>query len=71
MSSNPSRGSQLPRPRTRMHSNGLSNDEAIGNEFSDCLAGIGVGDFADFVGVEPDFPFAAADYGGGKALLST
>lgn len=52
-----------------MHRHGLADDQAIGDEFADCLARVGVGDFVDFVGVEPDFAFAAAGHGGGKTLL--
>lgn len=70
MSSNPPRGRQLPRPRTRVHGDGLADDKAIGNEFADRLARVCVGDFVDFVGVEPYFAFAAADHGGREALLS-
>ena len=52
-----------------MHSNLLADNEAIGNELTDGLAGVGVRDFVDFVGVEPDLAFAAADDGGREALL--
>ncbi len=69
MPSNPPRGRQLPGPRARVHGDRLADDEAIGHEFADGLAGIGVGDFVDFVGVEPDLAFAAADDGCGEALL--
>ena len=61
MSSNPPCSSQFPSSRTRMHCNLLLNDEAIGNELADCLAGVGVGDFIHFVGVEPDLALAAAN----------
>lgn len=44
-----------------MHSNLLADDEAIGNELADGLAGVGVGDLINFVWVEPDLAFAAAD----------
>lgn len=53
-----------------MHGDGLADDEAIGNEFSDGLAGVCVGDFVDFVRVKPDLAFAAPNNGGGEALLS-
>lgn len=52
-----------------MHRHGLADDQAIGDELADCLARVGVGDFVDFVGVEPDLAFAAAGHGGGKTLL--
>ena len=45
-----------------MHGSLLADDEAIGDEFADGLAGIGVADLVDLVGVEPDFALAAADY---------
>jgi hypothetical protein len=40
---------------------GLSDDEAIGDELSDGLARVGVGDLALLVGVEPDLALATAD----------
>ena len=52
-----------------MHSNGFANDEAIGDEFADSLAGIGVGDFVDFVRVEPDLALAAVGHRRREALL--
>lgn len=69
MSAHPPRGIQFPSPGSRVHSNGFADDEAIADEFSDCLTGIGVGDFVDFVGIEPDLAFPAADHRGGEALL--
>ena len=62
MSPDPSGGIQLPRPRSRVHGDWFADDEAISDEFSDGLAGIGVGDFVDFIGVEPDLALAAADH---------
>ena len=44
-----------------MHRDRLSDDKAIIDEFADGLAGIGIGDLCDFVGVEPDLALAAAD----------
>ena len=52
-----------------MHGHGFLDDEAIGQHLADGLAGVGVGDFGDFVRVEPDFAFAAAGDAGGQALL--
>ena len=52
-----------------MHGDGLADDEAILDELADGLAGVGVGDFADLVGVEPDLALSAADHGGREALL--
>ena len=71
VSPNPPGGSQLPRSSTRVHRDLLADDEAIGDEFADGLAGVGVGDLILLVGVEPDLAFAAAYYGGGKPLLSS
>jgi len=53
-----------------VHGNGLSDDEAICNELSDSLAGVGIGDFADFIGIEPNLPLSAAYDGCRQALLS-
>ena len=54
-----------------MHRNRLSDDESIGDKLSDCLAGVGVGDFVNFIRVEPNLALSAADDGGGEALLGT
>ena len=53
-----------------MHGDLLADDETVGHELTDCLAGVGVGDFIRFIGVEPDLALAAADDGGREALLS-
>ena len=42
MSPDPPRSRQLPRPRARVHSHRLADDEPIGDELADRLAGIGV-----------------------------
>ncbi len=52
-----------------MHGEGLSDDEAICNELADCLAGVGVGDFAGLIGIKPDLALSAANDGGRQALL--
>jgi hypothetical protein len=52
-----------------VHGDGLADDEAIGHELSDGLAGVGVGDFAGLVGIKPDLALSAADDGGRQALL--
>lgn len=52
-----------------MHGDGLLDDEAIGNELSDGLTGVGVADLVDLVGIEPDLALAAAQHGGGEPLL--
>ena len=53
-----------------MHGDGLADDEAIADELADGLAGVGVGDLANLVGIEPDLVLAAADDRRGQALLS-
>jgi len=53
-----------------VHGDRLADDEAILDELADGLAGVGVGDFVDFVGVEPDLALSAADDGRREALLS-
>ena len=53
-----------------MHSNLLANDETIGHELADSLAGVGVGDFVHFIRIEPDLALATANDGGREALLS-
>lgn len=70
MPADPSRSSQFPSSSTRVHGDGFADDEAIGNEFADGLAGVCVRDFVDFVGIEPDLALAATYHGGGEALLS-
>jgi len=70
VSPNTSRSSQLPSTGARVHSDLFADDEAIGYELTDGLARVGVGDFIDFVRVEPDLALAAARDGGGEPLLS-
>jgi hypothetical protein len=53
-----------------MHGDGLADDEAICNELSDGLAGVGIGDFADLVGIEPNLAFSTANHRGRQPLLS-
>ena len=52
-----------------MHGHLFADDEAIGHEFADSLSGIGVGDLADFIWVEPDLAFATADHARSETLL--
>lgn len=70
MPTDPPRGSQLPRTSARVHSDWFADDEAIGDKLADGLAGVCVGDFADFIRVEPDLSLAAALNGGCETLLS-
>lgn len=69
MSPDPPRSSQIPSPSSRVHGNRLSDDETIGNEFADCLAGVGLSNLSHLIWVEPDLALAAAHHGGGQALL--
>lgn len=69
MAANSSGGGQLSGTGTRVHGDGLADDEAILDELADGLAGVGVGNLADLVGVKPDLALAAADNGRRKALL--
>jgi hypothetical protein len=52
-----------------VHGNWLADDEAICDELSDGLAGVGVRDFAGLVGIEPDLALSTANDGGRQALL--
>lgn len=54
-----------------MHRHWLSDDKAIGDQFADRLTGVGIGDFVDFIRVEPDLALPAADNRGGQTLLSS
>lgn len=54
-----------------MDSDGLLDDEAIGDELADGLAGVGVGDLVDLVRIEPDLALAAVGDAGSQALLGT
>ena len=52
-----------------MHGNRLLDDEAICNELADGLTGVGVGDLAGLIGIEPNLALSAAYDGGRQALL--
>ena len=71
MSADAAGGGELSRTGSRVHGDLLADDEAIGDELADGLAGVGVGDLGGFVGVEPDLAFAAAGHGSGEAFLGT
>ena len=71
MSSNAARSLQFPSACSGVHRDLLANNEAIGDEFTDGLAGVGVGDFVDLVGVEPDLALPTSCNRGGKPLLSS
>jgi len=53
-----------------VHGDGFADDEAIGNELSDRLARVCIGDLAGLIGVEPDLALSTAYDGGRQALLS-
>jgi hypothetical protein len=44
-----------------VHGDRLLDDEAIGNELSDGLAGVGIGNLAGLIGIKPDLALSAAD----------
>lgn len=52
-----------------MDADGLLDDKAILLELPDVLAGVGVGNFADLVGVQPNLVFATFHDTRRKALL--
>lgn len=52
-----------------VHGDGLADDQAIADEFADGLAGVGVGDLGDLIGIKPNLALATANHGGGEALL--
>ena len=69
MSTNSSRSSESSGTGTGVHGDGLADNEAILDELADSLAGVGIGNFVDFVGVEPDLALSAANNIGREALL--
>lgn len=62
-------GVELTGTDAGVHGNGLADDEAIADELTDGLTGVGVGDLIHLIGVEPNLALAAAHHGGGQALL--
>ena len=62
-------GVELTGTDAGVHGDGLADDEAIADELTDGLAGVGVGDLIHLIGVEPNLALAAAHHGGGEALL--
>lgn len=53
--------SELAGAVARVHSNGLADDKTILHKATDVLAGVGVGDFVDLIGVEPDLSLSALE----------
>jgi len=70
VSTNSSCSCEFPGARSRVHGDGLSDDEAICDELSDGLAGVSIRDFAGLIGIKPDLALSAANDGGREALLS-
>ena len=70
MPPNPPSCGQFSSPSTRVHCDLLADDEAIGDKFADGLAGVGIGDFVDFIGIEPNLTLSAAGNRGSESLLS-
>ena len=62
---------QLAGAGAGVHGDGLPDDEAIVDELADGLAGVGVADLADLVGIQPDLALAAAEDRRGQALLGS
>lgn len=54
-----------------MHGYWFADDEAICNELADGLTGVGVGDLARLIGIEPDLALSAAYDGGRQTLLGS
>lgn len=52
-----------------MHGDRLSDDEAICDKLADGLAGVGIGDFAGLIGIEPDLALSTANDRSGQTLL--
>ena len=71
VSANSSGSIQLAGSGSRVHGNGLTDDKPVAHQLSDGLAGVGIADFADLVGVKPDLALAASDDGRREALLSS
>lgn len=69
VSTNSSCSGELTSACAGVHGDWFADDESIGNELADGLTGVGVGDFAGLVGVEPDLALSAADDGSRQALL--
>ncbi|GMT04491.1 hypothetical protein PENTCL1PPCAC_26665, partial [Pristionchus entomophagus] len=61
--------SELAGAVARVHSDGLADDETILHQTTDVLAGVGIGDLVDLIGVEPDLSLSALEYGRREAFL--
>lgn len=71
MSSNLSCSSQVSGAGTAVHGDWFLDDEAIGEEFSNSLAGVGIGDLVQLVRVEPYLALAAAGDRRSEPLLGS
>ena len=54
-----------------MHGDRLADNKAISDEFTDRLAGVGIGDFVDFIRIEPNLALSTACNRGSEAFLSS
>jgi hypothetical protein len=61
VSTNSSGGCEFASAGSGVHSDRLLDDEAIGNELADGLAGVGIGDFAGLIGIKPDLALSTAN----------
>lgn len=52
-----------------MHGDWLADDESISHELSDGLAGVGIGDLAGLIRIEPNLSLSASYDGCREALL--
>ena len=55
---------------TRMHDSGFLHDETVAEEFADVLTRICISNLCGFIGIKPDFAFAATENFGGEGLLT-
>lgn len=69
MSTHSASGVEFTGTGARVHGDGLADDQAIADQLADSLAGVGIGDFAHLIRIEPDLALTAADHGRRKALL--
>jgi len=63
------RQSVLARASARVNGLRLLDDQTVLDQTTDVLAGVGIGDLGDFIGIHPDLVPAAFQDGGGQPLL--
>lgn len=71
MSANPPRSGELTGPSAAVHRDRLADNETIGDELANGLTGVGIGDFAHLIRVQPDLALSTTDHGGREAFLSS